>query len=117
MFLFFWVLLRVTFIFGTIFGLSLFVVIRGMGRQVRKDRRPGTGRKGGALNYLNYRIVGAAIGIVVTLGVRRHQWNAAMMVCGIMFGILGITWLDKAREGAISRSFLALFERGPANED
>jgi hypothetical protein len=116
MFIFFWVLLRVTLIFGTIFGLSLLLVIRAMARQVGKDL--GRKRKSGSgLSNLNYHLVGATIAIVVTLGVRRRQWTAAMIGCGIVLGIFGITWLDRATEGAISRSFLASVDRGPASQD
>jgi hypothetical protein len=117
MFLFFWVLLRLTLILGPIFGLSLFFVMRAMARQVRKDQEQSRKPRSGGLSNVNWHLAGAAIPIVLILGVRRHQWTAAMTGCAIVFGVVGIAWLDSATERSISRSFLALVDRGPATED
>ena len=117
MFLFFWVLLRLTLILGTIFGLSLFLVIRAMARQVREDQEQGRKLKSGGPSNVNWHLASAAIPIVLALGVRRHQWTAAMAGCAIVFCIVGIAWRDRATERSISRSFLALVDRGPGTED
>lgn len=115
MFMFFWVSLRLTLIFGTIFILPLFLVMRAMAQKVREERRPNLACNGGGLS--NHHAVGAAITIFLVLGVRRHEWIAAMMGCGFVCGILGFIRLDRAQEGALLRRVLAWFERGPASED
>ena len=117
MLIFLWVLLRLTLIFGTIFVLSLFLVVRAMARQVREDRSLGSKRKGIRPYNFNHHLVGAAVVMVVGFGVHRHEWKVAIAGCGLVLGILGIAWLDKARDGAISRACIAFFEVGPASDD
>lgn len=115
MFLFFWVLLRVTLIIGTVFGLPLFLAIRAMAREVRKEQALGGKPKSG-IRDANWHLAGVAIPFVVTLGVRRHQWSWATGACAIVFGIVGIAWLNRATQGAISRSLVKLADRGPATD-
>jgi len=117
MFLFFWVLLRLTFILGTMFGLSLFLVIRAMARQISKDQGQTRELTSAGHGKVNWQLAGASIPIILLLGVRRHQWTAAMTGCVIVFGIVGISWLDQVTKRAISRSFLALVDRGSASEN
>jgi hypothetical protein len=109
-------LLRVTLIFGALFVISLFLVIRAMAGAVRKDRMLGHNRKSGRPFDFRPRLVGAAVAIAIGVGFYRHQWNTVIAASGPMLGIAGLLWLDKTREGAISRGFLALFERGPTSD-
>ena len=114
MFIFLWVLLRLSLIFGAIFALSLFLVIRAIAREVRENRRLVRNRK--STNHLKHHIFAAVVAIVWALGIRRHQWSAALTASGIALTILAITWLDEVTEGALSRWFCALVDRGPASE-
>src|SRR3954447_16302943 len=114
MFIFLWVLLRLTSIFGAIFVLSLCLVIRAMARQIRENQALRHNRTSG--NNLKHHIFAVVIALVWALGVRRHQWAVALTGSGIALSILAIVWLDEVSEGALSRWFCALVDRGPASE-
>ena len=114
MFFFLWVLLRLTLILGSIFALSLFLVMRAMARQIRENQGLGRNSKGG--QNLRHHIFPIVIALVGALGIRRHQWGLALTGSGIALSILAIVWWDKVSKGAPSRWFCALLDRGPASE-
>lgn len=116
MFLFFWVLLRVTLIIGTVFGLPLFLAIRAMAREFRKDQALSGKPKSGGIRDANWHLAGVAILMVLILGARRHQWGAAMTGCAIVLGIFAFTRLEALFDTAISRSLADFVDRGPATD-
>lgn len=92
-----WVLMRLILILAGLFGLPSVLVLRAMARQVREDYRLGRRARTRGYENLAVRFAYLSAGIVLYVGLIRHEWLLSLAFGGFTLGISMTIWLNKPK--------------------